>query len=386
MSHLGPSGTDSSPDAAASSADASTSEVGEVRTTRRRAAVIGTGLIGGSVGVALRSAGWHVSGTDSDASTLARAVELGLVDAAGEDPAAELTVVAVPVGAVPQAARTALGAGGVVTDVGSVKAPLVAEVDHPRFVGGHPMAGSEAVGVDGARADLFDGATWVLTPNESTDPMALALVHQVVRSLGAEVVTLAPAEHDRLVATVSHVPHLTAATLMGVASGRAEEHAALLRLAAGGFRDMTRIAAGDPGIWIDICRDNRDAILDVLDGLLDSLGSMRQVVASGDDEELRARLAAAQDARRSLPVGAPAPDLLAELRVQVADRPGELAAITTLATELGVNVYDIEVAHAADVAGGTLILVVAEDAAEGFGAELERSGRRASVHPLGEMR
>jgi len=159
----------------------------------------------------------------------------------------------------------------------------------------------------------------------------------------------------------------------------------LLRLAAGGFRDMTRIAGGDPGIWIDICRDNRDAIIEVMDGLLDSLGIMRGIVADGRAEELRERLAEAQAARISLPVGAPAPDLLAEVRIPVPDRPGELAAITALATDLGVNVYDIEVAHAAELPGGLLILVVAEESAAGFVEALEAGGRHGSVHPLGDL-
>jgi prephenate dehydrogenase len=351
---------------------------------QRRAAVVGTGLIGGSVGAALRAAGWHVTGSDDDAPAARRALDLGRIDEVGEDPTAELTVVAVPVGAVPMVARRALEGGGVVTDVGSVKAPVVAEVDHPRFVGGHPMAGSEALGVDGSRGDLFEGATWVLTPVADTDPEALTLVHQVVRSLGADVLTLAPADHDRLVATVSHVPHLTAATLMGVAAEQAEEHAALLRMAAGGFRDMTRIAAGDPGIWIDICRDNRDAILDVLDHLIGSLEQMRLVVATGDGEVLRRRLSRAQEARRNLPAGAPPPELLVEVRLPVADRPGELASVTALATELGVNVYDIEVAHGAEFQGGVLILVVAADMADRFVEELARRGRHATEHPLGD--
>ena len=186
----------------------------------RRAGLVGTGLIGGSVGLALRAAGWHVTGTDLDATRAERALDLGVLDAVGVDPDAEITFVAVPVSAVPAAARVALDAGGVVTDVGSVKAPVVAAVDHPRFVGGHPMAGSEAIGVDGARADLFDGAAWVLTPTPGTDQQAHALVHSVVRSFGADVLTLAPEQHDRLVATVSHVPHLTAAALMQMAATR----------------------------------------------------------------------------------------------------------------------------------------------------------------------
>jgi prephenate dehydrogenase len=349
----------------------------------RRVALVGTGLIGGSVGLALRAGGWHVTGSDLDPAIAARALELGVLDAIGEDPEAELTVVAVPVGAVPDAARPALAAGGVVTDVGSVKAPVVASVDHPRFVGGHPMAGSEALGVDGARPDLFEGATWVLTPTDATDPSAHALVHSVVRSLGADVVTLTPPEHDRLVATVSHVPHLTAASLMGLASERAEQHAALLQLAAGGFRDMTRIAAGDPGIWLDICRDNREAILDVLDDLVGRLDAMRDVVRSGDTTTLRDRLVEAQHARRNLPTGAPPAEELVEVRVRVLDRPGELATVTTLATGLGVNVYDIEVSHTPGERRGTLILVVAADRADELVAALAEGGRPTSVHELG---
>jgi prephenate dehydrogenase len=350
----------------------------------RRAEVIGTGLIGGSVAAALRRSGWHVTGSDSDADTLEQALTMGVLDAVGTDSEAELAVVAVPVGSVEEAAAGPLERGAVVTDVGSVKAPVVEAVDHPRFVGGHPMAGSEALGVQGARADLFEGATWALTPTGTTDPEALALVHGVVRSLGAEVVTLAPAQHDRLVATVSHVPHLAAATLMGVADERASEHAALLRLAAGGFRDMTRIAAGDPGIWQDICRDNRDAILEVLDGYLESLGDMRRIVAEGRSEALLERLGDAQLARRSLPTGAPKPEELVEVRIPVPDRPGELAAVTSLATDLGVNVYDIEVAHSAGAGGGLLILVVAEDSAPAFAEGLTAGGRHPSVHPLGD--
>jgi prephenate dehydrogenase len=349
----------------------------------RRAAVVGTGLIGGSVALALRARGWHVTGSDDDPRRAARALELGVVDAVGVDPEAEVTFVAVPVGAVPGAASEALARGGVVTDVGSVKAPVVDAVAHSRFVGGHPMAGSEAIGVEGARADLFDGATWVLTPTSVTDPHAQALVHSVVRSFGAEVLTLAPDDHDQLVATVSHVPHLTAASLMGLAADRAEEHAALLRLAAGGFRDMTRIAAGDPAMWIDICDDNRDAILGVLDSLLRSLGDMRDIVDRGDADALRERLTLAQSARRALPTGAPPVEHLAELRVAIPDQPGELAAVTALATERSVNVYDVEVAHSAGERGGRLLLVVDADRAEDLAQALRERGRVVSVHDLG---
>ncbi len=348
----------------------------------RRAGLVGTGLIGASIGKALRGQGWHVTGRDADPARATAAVDAGAIDVIGHDPDAEITFVAVPVGGVVDAARAALADGGVVTDVGSVKSPVVESLPHSRFVGGHPMAGSEAQGVAGSRAELFQGASWVLTPTEATDPEAQALVHSVVRSMGADVVTLAPEDHDRLVATVSHVPHLTAVTLMGLAAQRAEEEAALLRLAAGGFRDMTRIAAGDTGIWLDICDDNRSAILDVLDDLIDRLGDMREVVALGDDAALRDRLLAAQVARRNLPTGAPPAEDLAEVRVAIPDRPGELAAVTTLATELAVNVYDIEVVHAAGVRRGLLSLVVASDRAGDLADALRGRGRLASVHEL----
>jgi prephenate dehydrogenase len=351
-------------------------------TTPRRAGLVGTGLIGGSVGLALRAAGWHVTGADQDPTRAERALELGVIDAVGADADAEVTFVAVPVSAVPAAARAALDAGSVVTDVGSVKAPVVAAVDHPRFVGGHPMAGSEAIGLDGSRADLFDGAAWVLTPTPDTDLQAHALVHSVVRSFGADVLTLAPDQHDRLVATVSHVPHLAAAALMQMAAGRAENDAALLRLAAGGFRDMTRIAAGDPGMWLDVCAENRDAIVEVFDELLVALGAMRSVVAASDQQGLERRLRSAQLARRSLPMGAPPAEQLAEVRVQIPDQPGELAAVTALATELSINVYDVEVAHSVDERGGRLLLVVDADRGSELVAALGERGRVASAHEL----
>ena len=178
---------------------------------KRHAAIVGTGLIGGSIGLALRANGWHVTGIDHDEQHAARAVEVGALDAVGEDSDAEITFIATPrSGSIAATARAALERGGVVTDVGGVKASIVTAVDHPRFVGGHPMAGSEQDGVDGSSADLFQNAVWVLTPTPTSDAEAHALVRSVVTSLGAEVVELAPDRHDALVAVVSHVPHLTA--------------------------------------------------------------------------------------------------------------------------------------------------------------------------------
>jgi prephenate dehydrogenase len=352
--------------------------------TPQRAGIVGTGLIGASLGLALRARGWHVTGSDLDPATEARALERGAIDAIGADPDAAITFVALPVGAVAEAVRSALAStSGVVTDVGSVKTSIVSEVDDERFVGGHPMAGSEQLGVDGATDDLFEGAVWVLTPVAGTSPEAFTTVDSVARSLGADVVALAPDRHDALVAVVSHVPHLTAAALMGIADERAEEHAALLRLAAGGFRDMTRIAAGTPAIWPDICGENQEAIVEVIDRLTEELGRLRSIVAEGRRDDLLASLERAQIARRNLPSRVSRPEELAEVRVPVPDRGGVIAEVSTLAAELGVNIADLEIAHSSEGDRGVLILLVDRLRADAFRTGLVDRGYRPSVTNLG---
>ncbi|MCU1453557.1 MAG: tyrA [Acidimicrobiales bacterium] len=348
-----------------------------------RAAVVGTGLIGGSIGLALRARGWHVTGSDALAGAAERALELGAIDAIGVDPDAVITFVAAPVRAIADEVRRALGVTrGVVTDVGGVKSSIVQAVDQARFVGGHPMAGSEQLGVDGASAALFEGAVWVLTPVEGTDDDAYALVASVVGSLGAEVVALPPERHDALVAVVSHVPHLTAAALMGIANERSEEHAALLRLAAGGFRDMTRIAAGSPLIWPDIYDENREAVVEVVDRLIDELGRLRELVDRRARPGLLDALQQAQSARRNLPSRIVRPSEVAEVRIPVLDRAGVLAEVTTLASALGVNIADVEIAHSSEGDAGVLILLVDSARAEAFRLSLVERGYRPAVQGL----
>lgn len=331
----------------------------------RRAAVVGTGLIGGSIGLALRARGWHVTGQDRDGRRQERGLELGAFDAVGHDPDAAITFVATPVSTIAdQVAEALASTSGLVTDVGSVKAPMLELMADPRYVGGHPMAGSELEGVDGARAELFEGAMWVLTPIPGTDDDAYREIHAIVSSFGAEVIAIPPQRHDAMVAMVSHVPHLTAATLMGLADERAVEHRALLRLAAGGFRDMTRIAAGHPGIWPDICTENRDAIVGELDGLIEALQGVREIVADGDRAALVEILDHARSARIALPSRFSRPEDLVEIRVPIADRAGELARVVSLAAEVDVSIFDIEIAHSSEGPQGVLILVVDADAGE----------------------
>jgi len=365
------------------SAMTSRAEVGE----RRRALVVGTGLIGGSIALGLRQRGWYVSGLDVDEERLRTALQTGVIDVAGDDPRAEIVFIAVPAAAVAAVARRLLDDDGrspdaVVTDVSGVKTSIVEEADHPRFIGGHPMAGSEQTGLHGADPDLFVGAVWALTPTAVTELEAFNRLKGVVTSLGADALVLPAADHDRLVAVVSHVPHLVAATLMNAATDGAEQDGTLLRLAAGGFRDMTRVAAGHPGIWPDICAENAAAIVDALDALMTDLGKMRDRVAARDRTEILASLQRASAARRSLPARAVRPDHLAELRIRVPDRAGVLAEITSLAADAGIGIYDIEIAHSAEGDLGVLILVVDEADADTLTVAVESAGYRARAERL----
>ena len=353
----------------------------------RRALVVGTGLIGGSIALGLRHRGWHVSGVDADEARAAEALTAGVVDAVGDDPEAEVVFVAVPAAAVAGEVRRLLADGSrrddaVVTDVSGVKTAIVEAADHPRFIGGHPMAGSEQIGLRGADPDLFEGAVWVLTPTAATDLESFDRLKAVVLSLGADVLVLSAADHDRLVAVVSHVPHLVAATLMNAASAGAVQDGALLRLAAGGFRDMTRVAAGHPGIWPDICAENAVPIVDALDALVGDLQSVRDTIAAKDRAALLDALQKASAARRNLPARVVRPEHLAELRIRVPDRPGVLAELTSVAADAGIGIYDIEIAHSAEGPSGVLILVVDNADAATLAGAVEAQGYRCQVAQL----
>ncbi len=349
----------------------------------RTAGVIGLGLIGGSVAHWLTHMGFQVGGVDRDPVTVERAIADGVIASAGLPADAELTVVATPVDAIVEGVQRALReTPGWVTDTGSVKGPIASAVDDARFIPSHPMAGSEQSGLDGARMELFRGAAWVICPTPSTSDETFAAMHDLVTAIGADPLTLAPASHDRMVATVSHVPHLTAAALMNVAATRSDEHAAMLRLAAGGFRDMTRIAAGSPSIWPPICVQNGEAITDALDEVISRLQRLRGYVATADTAGIEATLQTARDARVNLPASATLPPGLAEVRVRVKDESGQLAVITSLAAELDVNIFDMEIAHSAEGPTGVVVLLVDVDSADVLTDGLEGNGYRPSVRPL----
>lgn len=332
--------------------------------------MLGLGLIGGSVAAALGAAGWRVSGADEDPDRERQAKERGFVENIGIDSSADVSFVATPVSrTIDGAVRLLRETSGLVTDVGSVKTPIVEAIDDPRFVGGHPMAGSELQGLEGADAGMFRGAVWVLCPGPTTGDGTFSTVAALVRELGGDVLALHAARHDQLVAVTSHLPHLAAATLLSLARSRADDHAAVMRLAAGGFRDMTRVASGHPAIWLDICRENQIAIVDAIDAMIEGLTEMRDIVDAADSAALLTRLTEARTLRANLPGRVRELTDVAEVRIPIPDRAGAAAEVFTLAAELGVNTANFEVSHSVEGDRGVLVLVV--DAA---GAELFRGG------------
>jgi prephenate dehydrogenase len=356
-----------------------------------RVAVIGTGLIGASLGLSLRevAAVTEVVGFDADPDQLEVALRRGAVDRAAADlpdavAGADLVVLAVPPSAIPDTARLIgphLAAGTVVTDVGSVKGDIVAAMEAAvppgvHVIGGHPMAGSHEHGAAHAVKDLFVGATWLLTPTATTDAAALSLMNDLVGALGARVVVVEAAAHDLLVAVISHLPQLTATTLMTLAAERARrQDARLLLLAGGGFRDATRVAASNPQMWLDICRENREAIVAVLDEYAARIGQLRMMLFEGDEVRLAQLLSDAREARQAMPGKETPTGQLVELRIPIPDRPGAAAAIITTVSELGVNIEDFGIEHAPDGRGGTMRLAVnGFEAAHAAGEALAQRG------------
>lgn len=330
--------------------------------SNRHAHVVGLGLIGASLALALKEAGWRVTGEDRHDETFTMALASGIIEDGPLSDEHTLVVVATPAGSVSDVANRVLArfvrSDLIVTDVAGVKNAIVADVIDQRFLGGHPMAGSELRGLRGAREDLFHGCNWVLTPTESTEPALYSTLHGILREIGANVVAVSAEDHDRLVSLASHVPHLLAGALMNEAAEAAKEDAVLLQLAAGGFRDMTRVAAGDPTIWPDILFENRDAITTTLASLEARLAQLRTSLTNDDHKVIEESLQTAAEARRQLPGRALSSENLAYLRVQISDQPGSLATVTRAASELLINIYDIEISHGIEGVAGTLLLAV----------------------------
>ena len=281
--------------------------------------------------------------------------------------------------------RDVLSPAAVVSDLGSSKLTVTAGIESAlppgvSYVGGHPMTGSEQSGVQWARPDLYRQAYYILTPTERTDADAFRRLHGLLTDIGARVISIDPESHDRAMATVSHVPHLLSLLLMEMASSQREEMKNLFTVAAGGFRDMTRVAASSPDVWIDICMENSDFIIERMRDYDSRLGELMGALERGDRGDLRRLFESARRARVELSVksGRELEEMF-DVSLPVPDEPGVISRISTAVGALGVNIEDIAIVHPLEGETGIMTLrILGRERARETAQRLEELGYRAS--------
>jgi prephenate dehydrogenase len=330
-----------------------------------RLAVVGVGLIGGSIGLAARERlGADVRGWDPAPEAVAEGLERGAIGTACASAAeavdgAAVAFVAAPVGVLGAAVAEVVASAPrdcVITDVGSTKRSVVAAVDDPRFIGGHPLAGAETAGVAHARADLFDGATWYLTPTARTAGMLYERLHRLLVELGARPAALDPDTHDALLASVSHLPHVLANVLVARAARLLSDEGERLPATGPSFRDATRVAGASTAIWRDIYLANADALVEAIDDTVGRLATVRAALAARDGDAVAAWNDGAADDRRRLLEADLAGGEVHELRVAVPNRPGVVAEVALALGRAGVNILDMALHPAPDMASGSISL------------------------------
>jgi prephenate dehydrogenase len=358
--------------------------------------ILGVGLIGGSIGRAAKTRleETEVVGWGRTRATLDRAVELGAIDRVADSLAqacegAEAVFCAAPVAALPEQVAAALAASGpetVVTDAGSVKRELVARFgEDERFIGGHPLAGAETAGVENARADLFEGARWYLTPTERSSGILYDRLQRIVGALGARPQAIDAEAHDRLMATVSHLPHVLANVLVEEAAAELTRDSERMPEVGPSFRDSTRVAGSNPAIWGDIFASNREAVADAVESVGGRLREAAELIRAGDEEAVAAWHAGAGEDRRRLLEAELAGGPLRELRVVVANRPGTIAELALALGEAGVNIEDMALHPAPDMTSGAVSLWVAgAEQAERAASLVRELGHSATVLGAGE--
>ncbi len=346
-----------------------------------KVAVVGVGLIGGSIGLAARQRlGAHVSGYDPAPAALDAAVARGAIvegcdSVAGAVQDADFAFVAAPVSALAAMVAEALAAAGdgcVVSDVGSVKRAVV--VDDPRFIGGHPLAGAETAGVEHARADLFVDATWYLTPGPTTHGTAYERLHRLITRLGAWPTAMDPETHDVVMASVSHLPHVLANVLVAQAARVLSAGGERLPATGPSFRDVTRVAGANTPLWRGIYLANQDALVGALDDMIERLTAARGILAAGDGEAIAAWNDAAREDRRRLLETDLAGGEVYELRVLVPNRPGIVAEIALALGRATIDIVDMGLYPSSGSHGTVALWIRGEETA----AEAE-----ALVHELG---
>jgi prephenate dehydrogenase len=334
-------------------------------------AVIGTGLMGTSIAMAAHRAGHRVAAYDADPDVLESAAAIATFELADSlenaVAGASIAFVCTPIPTIASVVSEVLSrSDAVVSDVGSVKSHVVEEVERAspehaeRFLGGHPMGGSERSGPDGASASVLDGIAWVLTPTASTDPTAVDRVGRFVSEVGAQPILMDAERHDRLVAVVSHLPQVASTALMGLAAEQEAGEPEILQLAAAGFRDLTRLAASNPDLWAGILRANADAFSGALDLYVERLNRLRELVSDRNGGLERA-FADAKRARLGLAAKPQVRAGVAVLQVPVPDRPGVLADLTAALGAAEVNIEDLQIVHSPEGGRGTVHLTLARD-------------------------
>jgi prephenate dehydrogenase len=329
--------------------------------------IVGMGLIGGSLGLALKQSGgpFCIMGHDTDKKAVARALAIGAIDKAAPLQAgvqeSDIIILCSPLSSYSSillAMRPHLRPGTIVTDTGSTKQSVMKMFEEllPDFVwgiGGHPMAGSEIQGINGADRYLFENAIYVLTPPAELAQEVISQLANLLELTGARIKVMPPDRHDEIVAAISHVPHIAAASLVNMTGGDDET----LMLAAGGFRDITRIASSDSALWEDILISNRAKLEGMLTRFINQLQEFKAALAAQDIETVREKLEQARVIRNRIP--AMRKGLLpnfCDIICIVPDRPGIIGEIGALLGAHGINMVDIEILRAREGDGGTMRL------------------------------
>jgi prephenate dehydrogenase len=366
-------------------------------------AVIGLGLIGGSLALSLKNVDkeFVITGYDINSESISIAKYRNIIDiiAGGYREAvsdADLVIIATPISKIVEVAekiKDYLKDGAVITDVGSAKEKIVKKVcdifpENVYFIGGHPMSGSENEGILSATPDLFRNAFYILTPTESTISEALVTLHTLFTKIGAKVISIDPGEHDENVALISHLPHILSTNLVDMIDDKQKNMKNLFKLCAGGFRDMTRIAAANTKMWLDISFENKDKLIKSINDYIDYLEKFRSDIQNDNFESIKKHYTKAREARINLGKYIEK-DIsnLYELRIAIKDRRGVLSEITRAISSYGINIEDISIFHSTEFSGGGILKVLVEGKDSGNIAKeaVEKAGYEVSAKKvLGE--
>ncbi len=362
--------------------------------------IVGLGLIGGSLGLALKKGEiskeiWGVVRREESVkeALAVKAVDHATLSMEEGVREADLIFICTPVESIIEKIKDItplVKDQAIVTDVGSSKQSIVLAGEkylgkNAFFIGGHPMAGSEKSGLDAARDNLFENAQYILTPTEITNLQAYKKLHSLLNRLGANVIAIDPENHDRFVANISHLPHILSAALINLVNRQPNEKENLLMLAAGGFRDVTRIAAGNPKMWLEICLENKAAIIEALEGLENEINLFKQSIKNNNQESLFKLFKEAQQTRLALPATIhKKPSSLRELLIPVIDRPGIISDITLALGKLGININDIELLHTSPSSAILKLIIADQESSDKAQKILEEKGYEVVIETIPE--